>query len=513
MTKRRIRLLVILSVLVLILVLLAGYFYYYRSTQNLAFNLTASDARGAISPPTFLFAFSGTGADSLQRPIGVAFANKRVYVADSVRHTIFVYDENGRQLSKFGTTQTVTPLYLAPNPKDGDIYVTDRRARQILKFSQAGQYLGVFNPHLPKSQLPKFFTGKIQWAPIAIAFADDGTMYVTEVLKGHRLLIFNPQGVFQRSVGDAGQVTDPSKAPGIFMFPNGVVVLGKDVYVSDSNNRRVQVFNRQGDFERFIETGGLPRGITALANFPSDPATGTPARLAVVDTLAHFVTLWNGTTGDRYVDFGSQGASDAQFSYPDGIARGDKNRLFIADTANGRIQVWGWPEQLAQIPVIGSPFNLLWCCLPFLFLPLLLLTRKRRFFATADFVERMILMEQAGLMPSSRRAWLTLASEYELIKEMQFHDIDFGELFEVTEYSESDARAIAEKYELDEPTSGMMAAAQRSPVFCTENLDYRRLSKALEIDVVDAPEFVERFTPKDRKRDGAPPSDVDGDAS
>ncbi len=147
--------------------------------------------------------------------------------------------------------------------------------------------------------------------------------------------------------------------------------------------------------------------------------------------------------------------------------------------------------------------------MPFLLLPLLLLFRKRRFFATADFVERMIVMEQADLMPARRRAWLTLEPEYELINQMQYNDINFAELFEVTEFSESDARALAEKYELDQRTSEIMAAAQRAHVFATEQPDYRRLAKTMEIDVVDAPEFVKRFTSKNKRDDATPGSGAD----
>ena len=213
------------------------------------------------------------------------------------------------------------------------------------------------------------------------------------------------------------------------------------------------------------------------------------------------------------MSFGEEGVLDGQFAYPDDIALGAKNRLYITDTANARVQVWGWPLEAAALPVVGPPTNLLWCCLPFLFLPLLLLTRKRRFFATADFVEHMIVMEQADLMPARRRAWFTLAPEYELIKEMEYKDIDFSELFEVTEFSESDARALADKYELDQPTSEIMAAAQRTHVFATESPEYRRLAKTMEIDVVDAPEFVERFTPKNRKGETIPPTGVDGDVN
>lgn len=505
MTKRRTRLIIVTAILLLILVLLAGYYFYYRSTKHLSFDLTAGGASASLAPPQFLFAFSGSGTDRLQRPIGIDIVGPKVYVVDTVRHTIFIYDQNGMQTGKFGTTETVNPLYIANNPKDGNIYITDRRRRALLKFSPDGQYLGEFKPNLPKKQLPKPIVDGIQWAPIALDFASDGTMYVTEVVKGHRLLIFSPEGKFVRSVGDAGVVTDPTQDPNAFMFPNGVMVLGDEVYVSDSNNRRVQVFDRAGNYKRIIVTEGLPRGLTTLKPFPSDSPTSPPVRIPVVDTLSHFVTVWDGTKGDKIVSFGEQGNLDGQFAYPDDIAIGEKNKLFVTDTSNGRIQVWGWPMEAASLPIIGAPTNLLWCCLPFLFLPLLLLLRKRRFFATADFVERMILMEKADLMPARRRAWLALADDYELIKEMRFKDIDFGELFEVTEYSESDANALIDKYEIDLPAAAVLAAAQRSHVFATEQPDFRRLAKAMEIDVVDAPEFVERFTPKNQ-RDAMPPA-------
>lgn len=509
MNKRRVRLIAIAVVLFLILALLAGYFLYYRATKRLSFNLTAGGTEGSIQPPEFFFAFSGTGVFKLQRPIGIDIVDEKVYVVDAVRHTIFQYDLNGRQTGYFGTTDTVTPLYIAENPKDKNLYVTDRRKRAVLKFDPNGAFLGEFDPKLPKKQLPKFDTGGVQWAPIAIGFADDGTMYVTDVLKGHRLLIFDPSGKFKRSVGDLGVITDPTQSPNVFQFPNGVTVVGNEVYVSDSNNRRIQVFDKDGNFLRFVVTAGLPRGVVSLLPFPSDPATTTPiVRLAVVDTLAHFVTIWDGATGAKFVNFGEQGTLEGQFSYPDGIARAARNRLFITDTANGRVEVWGWPDQVAALPLIGAPSNLLWCLLPFLLLPLLLLLRKRRFFATAEFVERMIDLEQADLMPHRRRAWIALERDYDLIKEMQYGDIDFGQLFEVTEYSESDARALIEKYEIDEITAQVLSTAQRAHVFCNEDTDYRRLAKILEIDVVDATEFVKRFAKKSGRTGDAstPPS-------
>ncbi len=155
MTKRRTRLLIVVSVLLLILVLLAGYYAYYRATKQLSFNLTAAGTEATLSPPAFLFSFSGTGGDRLQRPVGIEIVGPKVYVVDTVRRTVFVYNQNGDQTGKFGTAELVTPLYIAHNPKDGNIYVSDRRKRMILKFSPEGAPLGEFKPNLPKEQLPK----------------------------------------------------------------------------------------------------------------------------------------------------------------------------------------------------------------------------------------------------------------------------------------------------------------------------------------------------------------------
>ena len=170
MTKRQKRLLIIIGVLVVLLALLAAYYYYYSNTKKLTFT-TAPSFASAVAPPQFLFSFSGTGLNRLQRPVGVMVDKGKVYVADSARRTIFTYDENGKMTGSFGASQTLNPLYIAKNPKDGLLYVSDRRLRQVLKFTTDGKYKGVFDPKLPKSELPKFKLPKgVQWAPSTLTF-------------------------------------------------------------------------------------------------------------------------------------------------------------------------------------------------------------------------------------------------------------------------------------------------------------------------------------------------------
>jgi len=489
LTKSQTRKLIAVAILVLLLALLGGYYAYYKSTHQLSFNLTASTGQ-TIQPPQFLYSFAGDTV-KLQRPIGVLVDGDTVYACDANGRAIFIFNQAGTYKGSFGQTSTVIPLYIAKNPKDGLLYVSDRRMRTIHKFTTAGQYVGDFNPNLPPDQLPKFKTGGVQWEPVAIAFGPDGTMYVTEILNGHRLLIFGPDGTFRRSIGTAGMVTDRTTFPTEFQFPNGIAVHNGLVYVTDSNNGRVQIFDKDGNFKQIIVTQGLPRGIAFLNAFPGDKAT-TPNRFVVVDTLAHDGTIWD-TKGTKLVDFGQQGVLDGQFSYPDGASIGSRNKIFIADTSNGRIQVWGWPAQVSPVPVpTASPWWLL-CLAPLLLLPLLLLLRRRPFYATPDFVYAMVDAEQADLMPGRRRKWLVSEEHYELLKGIVQGEVDMSELLNAEPYSESDAKALMDRLEIDLPTAIVLSLAQRAKVFTTENTDYRRLAKLLEIDVVNRVEYIERF--------------------
>ncbi len=291
LTRSQIRKIALIIILILLLAMVGAYYAYYQATHKLTFNI-APVSEDVIDPPQFLYAFSGTSL-KLQRPIGVMIDGDDVYVPDSTGRQVLVFSQAGRFKRSFGASQTVIPLNIAKNPKSNELYVTDRRQRTIFRYDLSGKYLGEFLPNLPPDQLPTFKTGGVQWAPVALAFAADGTLYVTEILNGHRMLIFGPDGKFKKSVGNLGQVEDAKLRPGLFQFPNGITLHKGLVYVTDSNNRRVQIFDKDGTFKKIIVTDGLPRGIAFLNRFPFDKATAAD-RMVVVDTLAHDGTSVDG---------------------------------------------------------------------------------------------------------------------------------------------------------------------------------------------------------------------------
>ncbi len=495
MTRRRRRKLIAIALLTLLLAALGLWYWNFRATRSLRFNIATTTA-DAITPPDYLYSFSGEGENHVRSPLGVLADGELVYVVDSRLGRVMVFRPDGTYVRSFGQGKLVTPLYIAKNPRNGRFYVSDRRNRSVEIFDASGKHVGTFDPKLPKQQLPKIETKGDQWVPVALAFAPDGTFYVTELLGGHRLLIFDPQGNFKKSIGDLGVVLMADQAPEMFQFPNSIKVTGQEVWVVDSNNRRIQVFDREGTFKRILPVQGLPRGMAFIPRARGE-TEGVPAKAMVVDTLSHDVTIWN-TRGERLAIFGGHGVLEGQFNFPIDVSVGGSKRLaFVTDSGNVRVQVWGWPEYVSPIPPIRVPPYWYFCFAPLLLLPLLLLLRKKRFAVTYDFAEGMIIAELAHHMPARRRRWVTTLEHYERSEHLEQGDIRMAELLEISDYSESDARELRERLELDEPTAAILTVARRAKVFCTEDAELRRLAKLLEVDVVDRQEFMERFAKKD----------------
>lgn len=491
MTKRRKRLLAIILILLLLLILLAATIINYRATRQLALPFIRVSTSELI-PPQYLYSFSGPEGDRLMRPMGVLEHGGLVYVPDSRNSKVYVFNIDGDLQYTFGEDILVTPLYVARNPADGYFYVSDRRTRSIQIFQFDGEHVGEFDPNLPEDQLPTFPTGGVPWVPLAIAFDADGTMYVTDLLKGHRVLAFGPDGAFMWSSGTTGIAESATSNPGYFQFPNGVKAHEGEVWVADSNNRRLKILNPEGEPIRIIPTQGLPRGFDFVTLGSTEETPTTYATVA--DTLSHDVTFWT-EEGERQLTFGQRGILEGEFAYPNDVSVGQRNRIFVTDSANGRVQVWGWPDEIAPVPSIPLPPYWLWCLSPLALLPLLALLRRKRFFATDDFIEVMIATEDVDQMAhgKGRKYWMVRPATYARFEDLKIDDIEFKYLLHEYEHSETDTRDLMDRLEIDYETAATLQVATRAKVFCTQDAELRRLARAIEIDVVDNEEYLERF--------------------
>lgn len=490
-SRKRTRKIVLAVILLLVLLGIVGAFINFRATRQIGLNI-AVDPESVLAAPQYLFSFSGPVDDALQRPLGVLVDGDQVFVTDSRRAAVDVFDLDGERIGQWKNEKLLIPLYIAKNPTDGNYYVADRRARTIHIFSPEGELLGEFDPKLPEAELPPFETGGVQWAPVALDFGEDGTLYVAEILNGHRLLVFDPDGTFVKSVGTAGMVENASDSPTFFQFPNDVRVFGGEVWVVDSNNRRIQIFSLEGDFLRIFPSEGLPRGLDFLKGRVQSTEGTESARFAIVDTTSHDVTLWE-ANGTKLGQFGENGVLEGQFAYPNDVSVADNGRMYIADTSNGRIQVWGWPADEQPIPTPQTPAQWAWCLSPLLLLPLFLILRKRRFFVTEDFIVLAFEEEKFHALPSRRRKWIVEPEVYEAVRHLEQGEVKAEELFHPVEHSESDAQSLMNQLEIDHATAVTLALATRAKLFCTESEDLRRFAKMVDVEAADLAKYLEIY--------------------
>lgn len=489
MKRRQKRKIVILSVLVALLALGGLWYWNFARTRSLTIDIVAPP-QAALTAPRYLFSFAGTAANHLQSPIGVLADGGFVYVADSTSGRIFVFRQtDGSFVRTFGKGQLSDPIYIAKDPKDGLLYVTDRGKSAILKFTTAGVFTGEFDPKLPKAEQPPALTHGSMWTPIALGFAPDGTMFVTDILKDQRMLIFAPDGTFTRSVGTQGVASTAADLPGKFQFPNSVKVLGNEVWVVDSNNRRIEIFGLDGTYKRLVPLAGLPRGMVFLPK-TSAVSSGTTDVFAVVDVLASEVTLY-ATSDVPSVSLGSKGSGDGQFNLPNDITVGDSSVLFVTDNMNGRVEAWGWSANLSPIPRV-LPQQPAWCllALPLLLLPLLF--RKKKYYATADFVRAMASAGALAELRQPRTAWLVSEGDYDSLTSDGEDGAILRDVLRGSEYSDTDARALAERYSMTMEQAATLVSARQAKLFLTEDPGLRKLARLLEIDTMDAEEFRAR---------------------
>ncbi len=482
--RERRRKIITLLVLLALLALLAYVAYYYLQNRSLPIPGIAP-AGEVLQPPNYLFSITGSGSNTLNTPVGVTVGNnRRVYVVDFGKRRISVFSPSGAFLFSFnkvtdGTyTQLGNPIHLATGT-DGNIWVTDRRNKAVYIFSPQGEFVRKFVPDGNKN---------FSWTPLAIAIAEDGSVRITDVgnTAKHRVLYFDPKGKLTAQVGETAQVDSPDQSPGSFYFPNGLAI-AKDgsVYVSDGDNRRVQVFDGAAKFKQFLRTSGIPRG----------EAIDEESRLLVVDALAHQIDVYN-LQGEQLTQFGQQGFGPGQFNYPNDVAV-RANRIYITDRQNDQVQVWGWP--VAALPPLAppkTPLGWLLCLSPLLLLPLLLLLRRRRFTVTEDFVDAMVAAGETQIFAERRFRFVVPEGEHYRYEGRIEDGVDLGERIEAEPHSPSDAQAIQGRLEVGEELSIILAVAQRSKGLCTQDEELRRVALMLEIYVYDKDAFLERFRSK-----------------
>ena len=133
------------------------------------------------------------------------------------------------------------------------------------------------------------------------------------------------------------------KAPGELNSPSCMSIHYKsgNIYITDENNHRVQVFSYNGDYLfMFSEKMNYPRGICVFQN-----------TMFVTQFTGHCVNMYE-LEGKLMKSVGSNGNGEAQFDHPRGIDVSDRNHnIYVCDYGNNRVQIL--TEELTYHSMLG----------------------------------------------------------------------------------------------------------------------------------------------------------------
>lgn len=195
------------------------------------------------------------GYGELEHPTGLARdpTSGRIYVADRGSNSIKVFSAAGELLTEFsGFGEAIGelngPTYLFWH--DQKLYVTDTLNSRIQVFSGQGEYLSGFGQR-------GMFLGDLP-RPKGVAVDKAGNVYVVESFYDY-LLIFNKDGELLLPIGGSGHEV------GQFYLPAGVWIDDDYVYVADTFNGRVMVFEYLGDGNASDVAGDGSSGIVNAA--------------------------------------------------------------------------------------------------------------------------------------------------------------------------------------------------------------------------------------------------------
>ncbi len=307
----------------------------YDSTPNLLKmpeHIYLGEAAGvATNSKGNIFVYTRTGTTT------ATLGGSRTFTRGSAR--LFEFTANGTFLREIG--QGVYGFVFAHvvriDPQD-NIWVVDEGSNMVIEFNQEGRIALTLGRKPEDIRVPAAEAGPGRGAvagdnfnrPTDVAWDAAGNIFVADGYGNSRVAKFDKNGQFIKSWGAKG------KEPGQFDLLHTMAIDPQgNVYIGDRSNRRIQVFDNDGNFKTQYTNVGAPYAICIssgthpyLFSSNSNPST----------------SMENGEIYKMELDgrivgkFGKAGKLLKQFGTVHEIDCRNPNQVFVGELTNWRVQ-------------------------------------------------------------------------------------------------------------------------------------------------------------------------------
>jgi hypothetical protein len=243
--------------------------------------------------------------------------------------------------------------------KYDNLWVVDKGTNAVVKFNPAGYvtlnlgrrmegYEGEYHRGTPDkaTAVDGLFNG-----PTDIGWDASDNIFVSDGYVNSRIAKFDKNGNWIKSWGSYGSGGEhANQNPGQFRNPHNMQVDRQgNVYAADRGNRRIQVFDSDGRFLRFMFLNARydKTRHPVLGNMPKDmPDETAPWALCITNTTPQYLYAVDSEPGRLYkltLDgrilgvLGESGRGDKQFNWAHGPACPSENEVVVADMNNWRV--------------------------------------------------------------------------------------------------------------------------------------------------------------------------------
>lgn len=265
----------------------------------------------------------------LLRPVsGMTGKDGRIYVVDAGHRAVLVFDMARARLLKWENAapgvRFVSPVAIAEDGHGG-VLVTDSELGAIFRLDAEGK---------PAGRLGQGIVTR----PTGIARDErTGAIYVADT-RAHDIKVFDGQGSLIELIGNRGD------GRGAFNTPTHLAVSDGELYVADTLNFRIHIFDTVGDDRLTFGRLGLYIGNMTR---PKGVAVGRDGRIYVVESYFDHLLVYD-RQGQLLLPIGGTGNGVGQFYLPSGVWTDPAGRVYVADMFNGRIVMF---QELAGEPM------------------------------------------------------------------------------------------------------------------------------------------------------------------